>query len=148
MASPSPTECIQEIPKGDVKEEEPACAEPNQPVYTFPNQPTYADPNGTIRFVQNRIVDYLLKAGPFDMNDLARARHEHGWSKEEEAQFAQLTGYSVGGWMSLSYVSEAKAASMELNTTDPAVAFSQGYAAGLRRAKELIEMQEDGYFEE
>jgi len=38
----------------------------------MPNQPTYIAPDGVQRFVKNRIVDYLLREGPFDLNHLAR----------------------------------------------------------------------------
>lgn len=67
---------------------------------TRPMQPIYIDAAGIARFKANAIVAFLLKNGPFDLNDLAT----RGFSDEDEAQFAQLIGYSVSGWGDLSYV--------------------------------------------
>ncbi len=70
-----------------------------------PIQKLYKDSNDIHRFVENPIVRYLLDAGPFDMNDLAIRFHgdEH---REDAEQFAQLIGYSLGGFSELSYVSD------------------------------------------
>lgn len=54
-----------------------------------------------VRFRKNPIVEFLLDAGPFDMNALARMP----WEPEDRQQLAQLVGYSVSGYGSLSYVS-------------------------------------------
>lgn len=67
-----------------------------------PLQPTYIDQDGIIRFKMNRICKYLLDAGPFDLNDLAKIP----FTDEDWQQFAQLIGYSLGGWADLSYVSD------------------------------------------
>ncbi len=67
-----------------------------------PIQPLYKDEHDTLRFKENAIVRYLLNAGPFDMNDLADER----FSIEDMVQFAQLIGYSLGGFGDLSYVSD------------------------------------------
>lgn len=61
----------------------------------FPMQPVKDG-----RFVQNRIVSDLLDKGPIDMNIIAMG----DYSREERIQFAQLIGYSVSGFGSLSYV--------------------------------------------
>ncbi len=58
--------------------------------------------DGVLRFKRNKIVEFLLDAGPFDMNQLAHMP----FSDEDRVQFAQLIGYSVSGWGTLSYVSE------------------------------------------
>ena len=52
------------------------------------------------RFVENEIVSYLLENGGIDMNQLAML----DFSNEDRVQFAQLIGYSVSGFQSLSYV--------------------------------------------
>ena len=52
------------------------------------------------RFVKNRMVEFLLDNGGFDMNDLAIME----FTDQERMQFAQLIGYSVSGFGSLSYV--------------------------------------------
>lgn len=67
-----------------------------------PDQPLYTDERGTTRFKKNAIVRFLLDAGPFDMNALARM----DFSDDDRAQFAQLIGYSLGGFSELSYVSD------------------------------------------
>jgi len=67
-----------------------------------PMQPLYFDDYGTIRFKKNEIVEFLLDNGEFDMNKLAHIE----FSDEDREQFAQLIGYSVGGFGELSYVSD------------------------------------------
>lgn len=69
----------------------------------FPMQPIILDEQGTARFQENKIVRFLLDAGPFDMNKLACLP---GISREEREQFAQLIGYSVDGFGELSYASD------------------------------------------
>lgn len=76
----------------------------NQPI-----QPLYKDDNGTIRFHPNALVRFLLDAGPFDMNQLARME----FSQDDRAQFAQLIGYSLSGFGELSYVSNDTYAAAE-----------------------------------
>ena len=69
---------------------------------THPIQPISKDESGVPRFKVNKIVRHLLDVGPFDMNDLARMQ----FSEEDRIQFAQLIGYSLGGFGELSYVSD------------------------------------------
>ncbi len=69
-----------------------------------PNQPLEKDSEGIQRFKQNKIVRYLLDAGPFDMNDLALMPFDD----EDRQQFAQLIGYSVCGYSDLDYVSDER----------------------------------------
>ena len=66
-----------------------------------PIQPLYTDNSGTIRFKENKIVTFLLDAGPFDLNQLALMN----FTQEDREQFAQLIGYSLSGFGELSYVS-------------------------------------------
>lgn len=54
-----------------------------------------------VRFQQNALVVHLLDQGGLDMNALARVP---GISRADREQFAQLIGYSVNGFDSLSYV--------------------------------------------
>ena len=68
----------------------------------FLDQPIHFDDSGVVRFKDNKIVRYLLDAGPFDLNDLAKMN----FSNNDRMQFAQLIGYSVSGFGSLSYVSD------------------------------------------
>lgn len=100
--------------------------------YHFPNQPIHLDIHGVQRFTPNRMVQYLFDHGGLDMNDLIKA--SLAWPDDERAHFAQLIGYSVDGWESLSYVSEARARSVETAVLDPAIAYSQGYLAGIEEA--------------
>ncbi len=69
--------------------------------------------DGCVRFRTNTLVQYLLDHGPVDMNRLARLNAP----RSDRAQFAQLIGYSVSGYGSLSYalnVDEADRAAREL----------------------------------
>ena len=66
---------------------------------THPMQDMHVDEHGTLRFKQNKIVRYLLDAGPFDMNALAMM----SFDDDDRQQFAQLIGYSVSGFGDLSY---------------------------------------------
>ena len=54
------------------------------------------------RFVPNRIVELLLEKAPIDLNEIA----EMDFTDQERMQFAQLIGYSVGGFCELSYVDD------------------------------------------
>lgn len=67
-----------------------------------PDQPLYLDGHGVVRFRKNAIVEFLLDAGPFDMNQLAVMPFE----ADDRTQFAQLIGYSQSGFGELSYVSD------------------------------------------
>ena len=70
---------------------------------THPIQPLYKDEYGTVRFKSNQIVQYLLDAGPFDLNHLEDARM---FSREDREQFAQLIGWSLDGFGNLSFTSD------------------------------------------
>jgi biotin synthase-related radical SAM superfamily protein len=65
-----------------------------------PIQPTYDDENGVRRFRPNKIVQFLLDNGTWDLNRLAMK----GFASDEWEQFAQLIGYSLSGFSELSYV--------------------------------------------
>jgi hypothetical protein len=78
----------------------PAAAQPAVPLTTM--QPL-VDVNGVMRFKANAIVSHLLQTHPTcDMNKLASM----DFTDEDRMQFAQLIGYSVGGYADLSYVSD------------------------------------------
>lgn len=64
-----------------------------------PQQPILPDIHGTLRYKENPIVRYLLDNGPNSMNTLAAIP----FSDEDRCQFAQLIGYSKGGFDTLSY---------------------------------------------
>lgn len=57
------------------------------------------DDSGVRRFQRNKIVAYLLDLGPFDMNAIALV----DFPERDRRQFAQLIGYSVDGYNTLSY---------------------------------------------
>ena len=63
-------------------------------------QPLAYDEKGVLRFKPNAIVQYILDNGGVDLNKIACLQ----FSKEDRQQFAQLIGYSLGGYSSLSYV--------------------------------------------
>ena len=67
-----------------------------------PIQQIVTDQSGIARFRKNKIVEFLLESSKYDLNDLAMM----GFDDEDWTQFAQLIGYSVSGWSTLSYVSD------------------------------------------
>lgn len=67
-----------------------------------PWQDARIDKHNVLRFRPNAIVRALLGAGPLDMNRLAVMP----FSDEDRVQFAQLIGYSLSGFMELSYVDD------------------------------------------
>ena len=71
-----------------------------------PTQPVADDGKGTLRFKPNRIVLRLLDEGPYDLNDIARWRAKGLVGRDDEVQFAQLIGYSLDGFGTLSYVDD------------------------------------------
>lgn len=78
---------------------------------THPMQEVIIADDGLARFKKNAIVAYLLDAGRFTMNDLAKMPGASGiyggaFPREDWEQFAQLIGYSVRGFGELSYASD------------------------------------------
>lgn len=70
-----------------------------------PMQPLELDARGVLRFRKNAIVDKLLevsKAHGYGLNEIAR----ESFSTEDHVQLAQLIGYSLDGFGSLSYVDD------------------------------------------
>ena len=76
----------------------------------LPMQPLHRDNHGTIRFVENRIVrdlyDAAAQAGLMDMNSICIDAHKGKYTDQEQMQFAQLIGYSLGGFSELNYSSQ------------------------------------------
>lgn len=68
----------------------------------MPIQPIETDEHGTLRFIPNRIVEKLLEVAPIGLNEIACM----DFTAEERRQFAQLIGYSLGGYDELSYVND------------------------------------------
>ena len=67
-----------------------------------PMQPLIRDDEGVVRFRPNKIVRFLLDAGPYDMTKLALMP----WDNEDREQFVQLIGYDVLGFGDLVYVTD------------------------------------------
>ena len=63
-----------------------------------PDQPIHLMDDGVARFRQNKIVRFLLDAGPFSLNSLDMMP----WDNEDYTQLMQLIGYSVSGYGDLS----------------------------------------------
>jgi hypothetical protein len=95
----------------------PALGAPTDP---HPMQPVHVDTHGTIRFRKNVIVEALVdrdeERGRVYPDFPARSDGGLNWvgmqdfAQEDEAQLAQLIGYSVSGYHELSYVSDESAA--------------------------------------
>jgi hypothetical protein len=76
---------------------------PAQPAVPLNPMQPIVDVSGIKRFKANAIVLHLIVTHPScDMNALSRM----DFSDEDRMQFAQLIGYSVGGYADLSYVSD------------------------------------------
>jgi hypothetical protein len=71
-----------------------------------PIQRVAPDAHGTVRFVQNPIVSFLLDQYTPGLNGLADLSANKDFSSEDWEQLAQLIGYSVDGFSTLSYVSD------------------------------------------
>lgn len=70
----------------------------------LPMQPICVASDGIVRFNKNRMVNDLYEFSQprgFGLNEMAR----RDYTQEERMQFAQLIGYSVSGYGSLSYAS-------------------------------------------
>lgn len=72
----------------------------------YPVQPKVIDEYGVLRFEKNPIVEYLLNSSGIDMNKIAIWCHENNIDIKYEQQFAQLIGYSVSRYGTLSYVTD------------------------------------------
>ncbi|RXO38266.1 hypothetical protein D0525_16275 [Salmonella enterica] len=70
-----------------------------------PQQPLIIDSSGTLRFKENQIVrkllDYATERG-YGLNEIAREQFD----AEDQMQLAQLIGYSLDGYGTLSYVTD------------------------------------------
>jgi hypothetical protein len=64
-----------------------------------PNQEVIRDADGNLRFYKNSIVEFLYRAGPFDMSQLSLMP----FSEEDRKQFYQLIGYSLSGYEELGF---------------------------------------------
>lgn len=100
-------------------------------------QPVIWDGKGVIRFQENPIVSYLLnwaQNNGLGLNELAALSASEVWTKNDWEHFAQLHGYSVSGWGSLSYVRETtyeradykRARLLDNYPSDPALSPNEG----------------------
>ncbi|EOZ9384295.1 hypothetical protein ACQYE4_000686 [Enterobacter bugandensis] len=80
-------------------------SEPVTTAYKLPMQPLAIDAHGTLRFKENPIVrkllDYATEHG-YGLNEIALDEFE----AEDQMQLAQLIGYSLSGYGTLSYVTD------------------------------------------
>lgn len=80
-------------------------AEPVTTAYKLPIQPLVIDAHGTLRFKENPIVrtllDYATEHG-YGLNEIALEEFD----AEDQMQLAQLIGYSLSGYGTLSYVTD------------------------------------------
>lgn len=84
---------------------------------TQPIQPLYTDEHGVVRFKENAIVRQLLDFASergMSLNEIARMP----FSREDRVQFAQLIGYSLSGFGTLSYVDNDTYEAASLMTYD------------------------------
>jgi len=62
-----------------------------------PMQKQYLTENGVRRFIENKLVSWLIDQLPNNMNDLAKEFYVGGYDKDDYDQILQLIGYSVSG---------------------------------------------------
>lgn len=104
-----------------------------------PMQPLVYDDKGVLRFKPNAIVQYILDNGGTDLNKIACLP----FSKEDRQQFAQLIGYSLGGYSSLSYVDNESYETAEkifnegLSEDKARIAYLEGELKALRDALQV-----------
>lgn len=79
------------------------------------------------RFKSNKIVEFVLENGNIDLNDIARS----SFTNDDREQFAQLIGYSLSSYSSLSYVSD--------ETYNAAKLMSKGASEDQARIESLTE---------
>jgi hypothetical protein len=68
-----------------------------------PIQPLELDQHGTLRFKANKIIRQLVDTNVINLNDIACMDDV---DKDDQNQFAQLIGYSLSGYGSLSYADD------------------------------------------
>jgi hypothetical protein len=105
----------------------------SEPDTRHPVQPLVIDPHGRVRFKRNAIVDYLAEG---KLNDLARM----DFPQEDWEQLAQLIGYSLDGFGTLSYVTDEtweRAASHAPNATLAASCDAKSATSGATSAAKL-----------
>ena len=71
----------------------------------YPVQPMIKDEHGRVRFEANPIIEYLA-CKVSNLNDIAIWCAENNINPKYKEQLAQLIGYSVDGYGTLSYVSD------------------------------------------
>lgn len=98
-----------------------------------PLQPLIKSSSGLPRFKENAIVRHLLDHSGIDLNQIARLE----FSQDDQEQFAQLIGYSLIGFGTLSYVSDATYAAAAATLEAPEQPFD--FAAAYRRGAEETE---------
>jgi len=104
-----------------------------------PMQPLAYDEKGVLRFKPNAIVQYILDNGGVDLNKIACLT----FSKEDRQQFAQLIGYSLSGYSSLSYVDNESYETAEkifnegLSEDKARIAYLEGELKALRDALQV-----------
>lgn len=81
-----------------------------------PVQPLYKTDSGVVRFKPNAIIDYLFNSGALDLNKIAAMP----FTQDDREQLAQLLGYSLSGFGTLSYVTDEtySLAAMQSSTTE------------------------------
>jgi len=105
---------------------------------TQPIQPLSLDEHGTLRFKKNAIVEYILDEGGIDLNQIGMK----DFTREDRVQFAQLIGYSMGGFADLGYVSDEDyeaAKSMHENKLDEKDARMQSLETKLKNVRNGIQ---------
>ena len=95
------------------------------------------------RFIPNRIVQYLLDNGGIDLNQLAY----RDFTDQERMQFAQLIGYSLGGFSDLSYVDDETYGAAQLTGIPDLHARNQVLREKIKEIKKGLKIAASAAFE-
>lgn len=82
----------------------------DQPTFTKTTPPHPMQPivtkDGVYRFNENSILRWAVNTGRLSLNEIAAEAANQGFTDDDQAQLAQLIGYSLGGYAELPYVSD------------------------------------------
>lgn len=79
-----------------------------------PHQPLTVDATGTVCFQENQLVQFCIESGLVNMNMLMALPNI---SNADRMQFAQLIGYTFGGFAELPYVDDETLALLGIQAT-------------------------------
>ena len=68
-----------------------------------PKQPAELDADGELRFIPNLIIQWLIRTGRLDLDDVKTRADKGQFDVEDLRQIVQLSGYSLDNYFDLSF---------------------------------------------